>query len=109
MDGARNTRLVLRRRPEMTEVDIRDAFDTVEEPLPSQLEDGEFLVKNLMLTIDPTQRHWMTVPAGTGFVSQVPLDSTMKGGCIGQVVASRNADFPVGAKTEGMTNWYVCQ
>ena len=47
----------------------------------------------------------MTVPAGTGFVSQVPLDSTMKGGCIGQVVASRNADFPVGAKTEGMTNW----
>ena len=51
MDGAHNTRLVLRRRPEMTEVDIRDAFDTVEEPLPSQLEDGEFLVKNLMLTI----------------------------------------------------------
>jgi len=51
MDGARNTRLVLRRRPEMTEVDIRDAFDTVEEPLPSQLEDGEFIVKNLMLTI----------------------------------------------------------
>ena len=47
----------------------------------------------------------MTVPAGTGFVSQVPLDSTMKGGCIGQVVASRNAEFPVGAKTEGMTNW----
>ena len=51
MDGAHNTRLVLRRRPEMTEVDIRDAFDTVEEPLPSQLEDGEFIVKNLMLTI----------------------------------------------------------
>lgn len=48
---------------------------------------------------------WMTNPRGTGFVSQVPIDTVMKGGCIGVVVESKNTDWPVGAKTEGMSNW----
>merc|ERR550514_1676199 len=76
-----------------------------EEVRPAELREGQYLVKNLMLTIDPTMRMWMTQPQGTGFVSQVPLNTVMKGGCIGQVVASRNPEWPVGAKTEGMTNW----
>tara|TARA_E500000178_G_C16873999_1_gene685803 strand:- start:656 stop:955 length:300 start_codon:yes stop_codon:yes gene_type:complete len=97
-----NRRLILRKRPETTAVTFDDCLEIVsEEILPDKLKKNEFVVKNLMLTIDPTQRMWMTNPAGTGFVSQVPLDTVMKGGCIGQVVISNNKDFPVGCKTEG--------
>lgn len=88
----------------------RPVFASVESHLPgvgeeALLKEGEFVVKNLLLSIDPTQRHWLSEARGTGFVSQVPMDTVMKGGCIAQVLCSRNADFPAGCKTEGMTNW----
>ena len=51
-----NRRLILRKRPETTAVTFDDCLEIVsEEILPDKLKKNEFVVKNLMLTIDPTQ------------------------------------------------------
>ena len=34
-------------------------FTWVEEPVPSLEKDGQILVRNLYLSLDPTQRGWM--------------------------------------------------
>lgn len=95
-----NRRYILRRRPE-------GAFDPsvlelVKEPTP-QPGPGQALVRNLFLSLDPSNRIWMG--EGESYMPAVPLNDVMRGACIGQVAASNNKAYPRGSWVLGLTNW----
>ena len=64
-----------------------------EEPVP-EVGDGAYLVKTLMLSLDPAMRGWMN--EGKSYIPPVGLGEVMRAGGVGRVVASRNTDYPVG-------------
>ncbi len=77
-------------------------FDLVEEPVP-EIAEGEALIKNCWISLDPTNRVWMTDTPG--YLPPVAIGEVMRGIAVGQVVASRNADYPEGAFVTGLTGW----
>jgi NADPH-dependent curcumin reductase CurA len=73
-----------------------------EEPIPNP-EEGQVLVRNLYLSLDPTMRGWVTdLP---GYLPPVAIGEVMRGGAIGVVERSRNNRFPEGAYVSGMLGW----
>jgi NADPH-dependent curcumin reductase CurA len=99
-DAISNRRLLLVRRP--AGVPVEDDFTLDEARLPWP-EDGEFVVRNLFLSVDPAQRGWATT--GTHYAPPVPIGTVMRALAVGEVIASRNAAFPVGAHLYGWFGW----
>jgi NADPH-dependent curcumin reductase CurA len=93
-------RIVLASRPmgEATPENFR--LETVEVP---ELKDGEVLVRNEYLTVDPYMRSLMN--EGKSYMPPVELNATMAGGTVGEVVASKNLEFAVGDKVVGNFGW----
>lgn len=85
MSRAASRQVHLVRRPEG--VPQPDDFALVEAPLP-ELAEGELLVENLWMSVDPYMRPRMTA----GF----ELGEALSGGAIGRVVSSRHAVFREG-------------
>ena len=79
-----------------------DTFELVEEPL-RDLEPGEYLVRTVYLSIDPTNRVW--IRDEPSYLPPVAIGEVMRGGTIGEVVESRHDDFPVGTAVLGMLGW----
>src|SRR5215208_457742 len=77
-------------------------FEWREEALP-ELGDGQVLVRNLYLSLDPTNRIWATEMES--YLPPVALGDVMRGGTIGIVEESRNAKFPVGTHVQGLLGW----
>jgi NADPH-dependent curcumin reductase CurA len=96
----RNRRVTLVRRP--TGIPTPDDFqlDAVEAPVPG---DGEFLVRNLYLSIDPAQRGWASDVAN--YASPSPLGEAMRALAVGVVIASRHPDYAVGDHLYGLFGW----
>lgn len=90
----------LRRRPDgrVTDADL----ELVEEPIPA-LAPGQALVRTIYLSLDPSNRIWMSEMRS--YMDPVPLDSVMRGLGVGQVVASERDDFPVGSLVLGWTGF----
>jgi NADPH-dependent curcumin reductase CurA len=90
----------LRRRPdgELADGDL----ELVEEELP-ELADGQALVRNQLLSLDPTNRIWMSDIRG--YMPAVPIGNVMRGLGIGEVIESRREDMPVGATVNGFVGW----
>ena len=65
-------------------------------------EDGQVLVRNLMLSFDPTQRGWMTKDT---YMPKIPLGSLVLAGGVGQVVESRREGFAPGDLVQGGLGW----
>lgn len=78
-----------------------DIFDYVECDLPA-LADGEMLVRNIWMTVDPYMRGRMT-PSRDSYVPPFALNQVMDGGAAGVVVESNNGMFAVGDYVSGMT------
>ena len=97
-----NRQIVLKQRP--TGVVSEDCFDLVEVPLPGPeaLADGEALVRNVYLSVDPTQRGWISRDT---YLPAIQPGQVIRSGSAGQVVASRNARLPVGSLVSGLTGW----
>ena len=55
---------------------------------------GEVLVRNLWLSLDPYMR--LTMSDQGGLHGTVPLGAALPGGAVGEVIASANAELPVG-------------
>ena len=76
-------------------------FSWKEEPVRS-LEEGEILVHNQYLSLDPTNRGWA---ARDTYLPAVKLGDVMRGGSIGVVEESRNSNFAVGDHVSGLLGW----
>lgn len=94
-------RWVLRRRPagEIAPGDL----ELVEEPI-RDLADGEVRVRTLYLSLDPTNRIWMSDQ--DQYMPPVAIGDTMRGGSIGVVEASRSDRFKQGdVVNTGLGGW----
>jgi NADPH-dependent curcumin reductase len=100
-----NKRVLLASRPAgwVTEDNFR--IETAPVPKPK---DGEILVKNLWLSLDPYMRGRMNDTKS--YAAKQEIDEVMVGGAVGEVVESRNPKFAVGDKVVGMLGWqqYGC-
>jgi NADPH-dependent curcumin reductase CurA len=67
------------------------------------LREGEALIRTLYLSLDPTNRLWMSDMRQ--YSPPVEIGAVMRGIGIGEVVESRRADLPVGALVSGYTDW----
>jgi NADPH-dependent curcumin reductase CurA len=90
----------LRQRPtgRVTEADL----EYCEEPIPA-IGPGQALVRTLYLSVDPTNRIWMSEMRS--YIDPVPLGAVMRGIGIGQVIASERDDFPVGSIVTGLSGY----
>ncbi len=77
-------------------------FRLVETRVPD-LGDGQVLVRNHYLSLDPYMRGRMS--EGKSYAKPQPLDAVMIGGTVGEVVASKSPRFQVGDKVVGMGGW----
>jgi len=96
-----NKQWILRKRPE-GDISAED-LDLVDAPV-RDLEDGEVLVRNIYLSLDPTNRIWMSDQ--DQYMAPVALGEVMRGGTIGVVEASRSSRFQPGALVNpGLGGW----
>ena len=99
MTGHRNV-WRLRKRPVGA---IADGDLTYErEDLPA-LKDGEFLLETLYLSLDPTNRIWMSDMRQ--YMPPVAIDAPMRGGNAGRVIASKKAGVAEGDIYFGLGEW----
>lgn len=93
-------RVVLAARPRgpVKATDFR--LETMEVPT---IADGEVLVRNHYLSLDPYMRGRMS--AAKSYAASQPLDQTMIGGTAGQVVESKHPKFAVGDFVVGVLGW----
>lgn len=95
-----NRRWLLARRP-VGRVKAGD-FRFDEEPCPEPAE-GEVLVGLRWLAFDPAMRGWML--DRESYVPAVGIGEVMRGGGVGEVVASQHPDHPVGELVQGLFGW----
>jgi NADPH-dependent curcumin reductase CurA len=79
-----------------------DNFKLVEAPVP-ELQDGQLLVRNHFMSLDPYMRGRMN--DGKSYAAPQPLNAVMQGGTAGEVVASKNDAFQAGDKVVGFGGW----
>ncbi|HEV2612017.1 MAG TPA: NADP-dependent oxidoreductase [Noviherbaspirillum sp.] len=79
-----------------------DNFRLEEVPVPS-LKDGEVLIRNHFLSLDPYMR--MRMEDVKSYAAPQALNETMIGGTAGEIVESKNPKFAVGDKVVGMMGW----
>lgn len=72
---------------------VADELEFVELPV-AEVGDGQVLVRNSYLSLDPTNRLWMS--ARDQYMPPVQVGDVMRGTTIGVVEASRSADFAPG-------------
>ncbi len=98
----RNRQVILASRPVQQGWVTDDNFRLVEVEIPVPRE-GELLVRNHWLSIDPYMRGRMN--DARSYAAPQPLDEVMLGGTAGEVIASRHPDFAVGDKVVGRLGW----
>ena len=95
-----NRRVLLASRPKGW---VSEANFTIEEvPVPAPA-DGQVLVKNLWLSLDPYMRGRMN--EGKSYAARQEIGEVMIGGTVGEVVESNNPKFATGDKVLGMLGW----
>lgn len=90
----------LRSRPEGTPT--ADDFELVEVET-RELDDGQFLVRNLWMSVDPYMRGRMY--DRESYVPPFRLDRALNGAAVGEVVESRNPDYVAGELVSHMSGW----
>ncbi|MGQ0629701.1 MAG: NADP-dependent oxidoreductase [Sporichthyaceae bacterium] len=90
----------LRQRPSgrVTSADLEWCTEQVPDLRP-----GQALVRNTLLSLDPTNRIWMS--AVRSYLPPVPIGAVMRGIGIGTVVASQREDMAVGDVVTGFIGW----
>src|SRR5258706_228554 len=71
------------------------------EPIP-EIADGEILVRNLYLSLDPTQRGWLSRDT---YLPAVKIDEVVRSFAVGRVEKSRAPGFAVGDLVQGLFGW----
>ena len=80
-----------------------DDFQLVKVDVP-ELKDGEFLVRNIWMSVDPYMRGRMREIRS--YISPFEIGKPLEGGCVGQIIKSNNNDqFDVGDYVLGNWGW----
>jgi NADPH-dependent curcumin reductase CurA len=95
-----NKQVLLAARPKgrPQESDFRLVETALRDP-----EEGELVVKNLFLSLDPYMRGRMN--EGKSYAARVELGDVMVGGTVGEVIASRHPKLKVGDVVVGALGW----
>jgi hypothetical protein len=80
----------------------KDNFDFVEENIP-ELGKDQILVRTIYLSLDPTNRIWMSDMEQ--YLPPVKIGEVMRGLGIGKVVQSKNPKFKEGSYVSGVLGW----
>jgi NADPH-dependent curcumin reductase CurA len=79
-------------------------FKLVESPMPSP-KDGQVLVKNEWLSLDPYMRGRLS--KSKSYAVGVEIGDVMVGGTVGTVIESKSSKFKVGDQVVGMLGWQL--
>jgi NADPH-dependent curcumin reductase len=96
----KNVQVLLARRPK--DAAQESDFHIVETALPG-IRDGQFLVRNRYLSLDPYMRGRMN--EAKSYAKPVAIGEVMEGEAAGEVVASRHSGFKPGDKVVARTGW----
>jgi NADPH-dependent curcumin reductase len=95
-----NCQWCLAARPQGIVQDSDFAWKEVDVPA---LADGQVLVRNIYLSLDPTNRVWMN--DADSYLPKLPLGAVMRGLAIGAVEESKNPKLAAGDIVQGLLNW----
>jgi NADPH-dependent curcumin reductase CurA len=101
MGSPTRKRVRLRQRPQGKP--RPDDFILVEETLPS-LAEGELLIRNDFLALDPAIRGWLS-ERNDSYQPPVPLGSVVRAMTAGCILASRHRGFQEGQFVTGLNGW----
>jgi NADPH-dependent curcumin reductase len=91
-------RLMKRPVGDIADDDLIYAAEAMPEP-----KDGEFVLRTIYLSLDPTNRIWMSDMEQ--YMPPVELGAIMRGGVVGRVTASKHPKFKVGDLVGGLGGW----
>ena len=77
-------------------------FNIIESPIPEP-DEGEFVVKNNWLSLDPYMRGRMA--DGKSYAKPVEIGEVMAGGTVGKIIKSKNPEFAEGEYVVGRLGW----
>jgi NADPH-dependent curcumin reductase CurA len=77
-------------------------FELVKVNVPDP-KDGEFLVRNIWMSVDPYMRGRMKETKS--YIPSFQLGKPLEGGCVGQIIKSKNNQFRVGEYVLGNFGW----
>ena len=83
-----NRKFILKRRPNGNPV--KEDFNLVKETIP-EISDGEILVRNHFISLDPAQRGWMSDEPS--YMPPIPLGDRVRASAVGKVIQSKNPNF----------------
>jgi NADPH-dependent curcumin reductase CurA len=95
-----NTQVCLASRP--NGIPQAENFTIRQTPVP-ELRDGQFLVRNDYLSVEPAMRGWVSAVAN--YSTPVGIGEVMRSFAAGEVIASKHAQYAVGDKVMGMLGW----
>ena len=100
MTPTTNTQVRLKSRPDG--IPQPEHFEIVAAPIPP-LRDGQFLVRNDFLSVEPAMRGWVSAVAN--YSTPVGIGEVMRSFAAGEVIASRHPQFAEGDRLMGMFGW----
>lgn len=92
-----NKQIVLAARPQGMAKD--SDFSLVDSAIPL-VEDGQVLIQNHFISIDPAMRGWMN--EGTTYIKGVPIGEVMRAFTVGKIIESKNLNFKIGDTVQGL-------
>ena len=95
----KNRQWLLAKRPDGALKDSDFTFVEAEAPAPGE---GEVVIRNLVLSCDPTQRAWI---AGDTYLPAVKIGEVVRSFGAGRVEASNNPAFKAGDVVLGLVGW----
>src|SRR6202048_1575614 len=100
MNNNRNRQVILKSRP--ADIPQADNFEIIESGIP-ELRDGEILVHNVYLSVEPAMRGWVSNVAN--YSEPVRIGEVMRSFAAGEVLQSLAPAFKPGDKVMGMFGW----
>jgi len=95
-----NRQIILKQRPRGLPGPECYELRTSAVPEPAE---GELLLRNLYLSLDPAIRGWMD--DAPSYFPPIPLNAVMRGTTIARVVKSRSPEFKAGEMVQGLNGW----
>lgn len=97
---AGNTQVLVIGRP--TGIPQAEHFAVFEGDLPT-IDEGQILVRNLFLSVEPAMRGWLA--DRSNYSQPIEIGSVMKALTVGEIVESRAAGFAAGDRVMGWFGW----